>query len=235
MSGHSKWSTIKHKKAASDSKRGQAFTKLTRAILVAAKEGGADPDLNFKLRLAIDKARQVNMPKANIERSLERVSGQTGESWQELTYEGFGPNQVAMIVEAVTDNKNRTSSEIKQVFDKNGGVLGQPGSVAFMFKKMGLIEVAKAASVDEQMLKIMDLNVVDVEEEADGVWIFTEPNRLKELNQALTEAGFRVLSAHLIYRPQNPMPLDETGEQKVNDFVEKLEELDDVQNVFVNL
>src|SRR3989344_4160265 len=124
MSGHSKWSTIKHKKAASDSKRGQAFTKLTRAILVAAREGGVDPDLNFKLRLAIDKARQVNMPKVNIERALERVSGQTGESWQELTYEGFGPNQVAMIVEAVTDNKNRSSSEIKQFFDKNGGVLG---------------------------------------------------------------------------------------------------------------
>ena len=235
MSGHSKWSTIKHKKAASDSKRGQAFTKLTRAILVAAKEGGVDPDLNFKLRLAIDKARQVNMPKVNIERALERVSGQTGESWQELTYEGFGPNQVAMIVEAVTDNKNRSSSEIKQVFDKNGGVLGQPGSVAFMFKKMGLIEVSKAASVDEQMLKIMDLNVVDVEEEADGVWVLIEPNRLKELTQALTGAGFQGLSAHLIYRPQTPMPIPEAGEQKVNDFVEKLEELDDVQNVFVNL
>jgi len=135
----------------------------------------------------------------------------------------------------VTDNKNRSSSEIKQVFDKNGGVLGQPGSVAFMFKKMGLIEVSKAASVDEQMLKIMDLNVVDVEEEADGVWVLIEPNRLKELTQALTGAGFQVLSAHLIYRPQTPMPIPEAGEQKVNDFVEKLEELDDVQNVFVNL
>ena len=235
MSGHSKWSTIKHKKAASDSKRGQVFTKLTRAILVAAKEGGVDPDLNFKLRLAIDKAREVNMPKVNVDRALEKISGATGESWEELTYEGFGPGQVAMIVEAVTDNKNRTSAEIHQVFDKNGGHLGQPGSVAFMFKKMGLIEVVKSADADDQMLKIMDLNVVDVDADDEGVWVWVEPNKLKDFSQSLQAAGFQVILAQLVYRPVSSVPLDEQTEQKVTDFVAKLEDLDDVQHVFVNL
>lgn len=235
MSGHSKWSTIKHKKAAADSKRGQAFTKLGRAITIAAKEGGPDPASNFKLRLAVDKAREVNMPKANIERAIERGAGQGGgENLETAVYEGFGPGQVAVIIEVVTDNKNRAAAEIKKVFERGGGNLGQPGSVGYLFNKKGRLLVTKSADVDNQILNIIDLGVDDVEESGESVEILVPAQNLGQMRDQLAHAGFTVQSAELIYKPQSLVELTVEQEQKLTEWLDALEELDDVQAVYTN-
>jgi len=235
MSGHSKWSTIKHKKAATDSKRGQIFTKLGRAITIAAKEGGPDPASNFKLRLVVDKAREVNMPKANIERAIEKGSGQgAGENLETAVYEGFGPGQIAVMIEVVTDNKNRTAAEIKKVFERGGGSLGQPGSVAYLFNKKGRLFLEKQADVDNQMLKIIDLGVDEVEAGNEGVEVLVSATNLGKAREQLIQAGFVIKSADLIYKPQALMELSDDSEQKLTEWLDALEELDDVQAVYTN-
>lgn len=235
MSGHSKWSTIKHKKAAADSKRGQAFTKLGRAITIAAKEGGPDPASNFKLRLAVDKAREVNMPKVNIDRAIERGAGQgSSENLETAVYEGFGPGQVAVMIEVVTDNKNRTAAEIKKVFERGGGTLGQPGSVAYLFHKKGRLFLEKQADVDNQMLKIIDLGVDEVEAGNEGVEVLVSATNLGKAREQLIRAGFVIKSADLIYKPQTLMELSDASEQKLTEWLDALEELDDVQAVYTN-
>ncbi len=235
MSGHSKWSTIKHKKAAADNKRGQAFTKLGRAISIATKEGGPDPASNFKLRLVVDKAREVNMPKANIERAIERGAGQgTGENLETAVYEGFGPGQVAVMIEVVTDNKNRTAAEIKKVFERGGGNLGQPGSASHFFNKKGRLLVGKAADVDSQMLKIIDLGVEEVEAANEAVEVLVPGANLAKTRDQLAQAGLLVKSAELIYKPQALMELTPEQEQKLTEWLDALEELDDVQAVYTN-
>ena len=235
MSGHSKWSTIKHKKAAADNKRGQAFTKLGRAITIAVKESGPDPASNFKLRLVMDKAREVNMPKANIERAIERGSGQ---GWvgnlETAVYEGFGPGQVAVMIEVVTDNKNRTAAQIKKVFERGGGNLGQPGSVAYLFNKKGRLLVTKAADAQSQILTIIDLGADDVEESGESVEVLVAANRLGEMRDELVKAGFSVQTAELIYKPQSLVELNPEQEQKLTEWLDALEELDDVQAVYSN-
>ncbi len=235
MSGHSKWSTIKHKKAAADNKRGQAFTKLGRAITIAAKEGGPDTASNFKLRLAVDKAREVNMPKANIERAIEKGSGQGGVANLEMAvYEGFGPAQVAVMIEVVTDNKNRTAAEIKKVFERGGGSLGQPGSVAYLFNKKGRLLLAKAADVDSQVLKLIDLGADEVDESGESVEVLVPAQHLGQMRDQLIKAGFSVQTAELIYKPQSLVELTSEQETKLTEWLDALEELDDVQAVYTN-
>lgn len=235
MSGHSKWSTIKHKKAATDNKRGQLFTKLGRAITIAAKEGGPDVNSNFKLRLAVDRAREVNLPKVNIERAIERGAAHGGAaSLETAVYEGFGPGQVAVIVEVVTDNKNRTAAEIKNVFERGGGTLGQPGSVAYLFTKKGKLTLAKLADPDEQMLKIIDLGAEDVEPNEDRLEVLVPVTSLGAMRDQMVQAGFEVKTAELIFKPQALIELGPEQEQKLTDWLDTLENLDDVQAVFTN-
>ncbi len=235
MSGHSKWSTIKHKKEATDYKRGQIFTKLVRAITVAVRDGGPDINSNFKLRLAVEKAHQVNMPKVNIDRAIEKGTGVGNMGFMEAVYEGFGPGNTAVIVEVLTDNKNRTVSELKKIFEKNGGSLGQPGSVAFLFDKKGRLVVEKKAVVDEQMLKFIDMGVDDVLEIETGIEVITPANRLDEVKSKVEAIGFSVKEAGLVYLAKNSLDLDQAIRVKVESFLESLDDLDDVQDVYINL
>ncbi|MDZ7586657.1 MAG: YebC/PmpR family DNA-binding transcriptional regulator [Patescibacteria group bacterium] len=236
MSGHSKWSTIKHKKAIQDNKRGQIFTKLGKAIAIAAREGGVEVESNFKLRLAVDKAKQFNMPKMNIERAIEKGGGVGAEGGlDQAVYEGFGPGKVAVIVEVVTDNKNRSVTEIKKVFEKNGGVMGQPGAVAFMFDRVGLILVEKSQDGESQQLAIIDMDVEDVQLSEHGVEVRVGHHKLSEVRHAIEAAGYKVLEADLTYLPKAEMDVDQETREKIDMFVEELEDHDDVHNVFTNL
>jgi len=235
MSGHSKWSTIKHKKAMLDSRRGQLFTKLARAITVAVREGGGDVGTNFKLRLIVDKARQFNVPKKNIERAIERGTGQGGEGLLEALYEGFGPGRIAVMVEVVTDNKNRTAAEIKKVFERSGGSLGQPGSVGFLFDKKGKILVERVGDKEEQMLKLIDLGAEDVETEEEGIEMLVEPSKLSAVRVAVEAAGFKVKAAELIYVAKDLLKLAKEQKAKAIKFLEIIDDLDDVQNLYTNL
>jgi YebC/PmpR family DNA-binding regulatory protein len=236
MSGHSKWSTIKHQKETADKKRGDIFTKLTRAITVAAKQGG-DPEGNFKLRLAIEKAKEANLPKDKIEAAIDRAAGKDKSEYVECVYEGYGPEGIAVIAEAMTDNKNRTFSEIKNFFEKNGGSLGGPGSVAYLFENCGLIRVdLKGKAADEAMLKIIDLGVLDVEEVEDGVEVYTEPGKIEETRKKLGEIGFESKSAELFWRPKTEVAIVEPQKQeRVLNFLRNLQALDDIQEVYSNV
>lgn len=236
MSGHSKWSTIKHKKAATDAKRGKIFTKLGKAITIAAREGGADETSNFQLRLTVEKAKLANMPKTNIQKAIDRGAGSGGEeSLLEATYEGFFGGKIAIMVEVVTDNKNRTAAEIKTFFEKNGGSMGQPGSVSFLFDKKGVLLVEKDQAVDEQMLKIIDLEVEDVREELEGLMVIVASNQLMEFKQKLEELKLKVVSAELEYLAKSKVELTEQEYAKAKQFLMRLSDLDDVQQVFANI
>jgi YebC/PmpR family DNA-binding regulatory protein len=243
MSGHSKWSTIKRQKEATDKQRGKIFTKLGRAISVAVREGGGvtDAEMNFKLRLAIEKARQSNMPKANIERAIASgVGGAGGQGWEEVMYEGFGPAGVAIVAKVVTDNRNRALGEIKQIFDKGGGNLGQSGSVSFMFDQVGWLLIESSdKEVDELMLQLMDVDgISDVSAKQngdDGVDVFTQAGDLKKVEDQLSEEGLQVKEAELIMKPKAVKELSDEDQDKVVKFVAKLEESDEVQQVFSDM
>lgn len=238
MSGHSKWSTIKRAKGANDAKRGQIFSKLARAITISAKQGGSDPNANPKLRLLVDKARSSNMPKENIERAIEKGSGAGGaDSLQEVVYEGYGPGGVAILIEAATDNKNRTTAEIKSMLDKHGGSMGTPGSVAFQFEQKGLILIEKnsTSSVEDTMLTIMDLEVDDVVDAEDGLEVYTKPNLLFQIKEGIESTGFNVKSAELTFTPKNALSVDESKINNVIKLIDLLDEHDDVQKVWANL
>jgi YebC/PmpR family DNA-binding regulatory protein len=235
MSGHSKWSTIKRQKEATDIKRGKVFSKLAKAITLAAREG-ADPEINFKLRLLIDKAKHSNMPKNNIDRAIAKASGGAGgDQLSEVVYEGFGPEGIAIIVEVVTDNRNRTRAEIKNLFEKGGGRLGSPGSVAYQFKPMGLVTVEKTDQPDEQILKIIDLGVEEVEETTDALEVYVQPQALVEIRKKLIENNFKILGAELIKQPKNEIQISDPGKvKKVLKFMNNLQGCEDVQRVFAN-
>ena len=234
MSGHSKWSTIKRQKETTDKRKGQVFSKLARVIAIAA-HGGTDPESNFKLRLAIEKARQANMPKENIDRALHKAQGEQGSGLQEVTYEGYGPGKIAIIIEAVTDNKNRTTAEIKNIFEKGGGSLTAPGAVSFQFKQAGLLTIEKDKNPDEQILKIIDLGVEDVEEASDAIEVYTKSGELDQVRKRLEEKSFRVVGAELVRQPTTMAAIsDKKTAEKVLNFMEKIEEHDDVQRVFAN-
>ncbi len=236
MSGHSKWSQIKRQKGANDAKRGALFTKLTREIITAARQGGGDVDANYRLRMAVDKARRESMPADNIKRALERASGggADAEQYEEITYEGFGPANVAVIVAAMTDNRNRTASEIRSIFNKIGGSLSP---VAWQFEQKGIISVPlNGRDPDELTLAAIDAGAADVGTPDGGaIVVSTEPTELEQVRSALATAGYEAESAELSMEPTTWVEIaDEKTARQVLGFVERLEDLDDVQNVYAN-
>jgi YebC/PmpR family DNA-binding regulatory protein len=232
MSGHSKWSTIKHKKAATDKKRGQMFSKLSRAIMVAAKEGGPDPEANSALANAIAKAKSYSLPKDNIERAIQKgAGGGEGESYETVTYEGFGPGGAALIVEALTDNRNRTAANVRSIFTKAGSALGNPGSVAWKFDKKGVIRVTDVADADELLLAAADAGAEDADGEDGAYEVTTAPTDLGAVRDALEAAGYAIESAELALLPKQRADIDDDGARKLLKMVDALEDDDDVQEV----
>lgn len=240
MSGHSKWSTIKRQKGAADIKRGQTFTKIANAITIAAKMGGSgDPQSNPRLRVAMEGAKEVNMPKENVQRAIDRGLGRLpGQTLEEVTYEGFGPGKVAFLIEAVTDNKLRTHAEIKNLFEKNGGSLAGQGAVAYMFQRIGKIRVkGKGGSMEDGMLELIDLGAEDVDELKDmqEYLVYVQSPELNTMSTKITQAGYRVELQEITMKPVSLINItDPEIAKKVLDFIEKLEELDDVQKVYDN-
>jgi YebC/PmpR family DNA-binding regulatory protein len=238
VSGHSKWHSIRHKKGAVDAKRGKLFSKLTRAIIVAAREGGPDPDNNLALQNAIEKARESSMPKDTIERAIARGAGTGGdaEAYEPVTYEGYGPNGVAVLVEALTDNRNRTAAEVRHVFGKNDGNLGTSGAVAWLFERKGVILVpADSADEDDVMLAAADAGAEDVTVEGSSYQITCAPEDLASVRQALEEAGIQIESAEITMLPKTTVRIeDEAAARKLLRLMEALEENDDVQDVYAN-
>jgi YebC/PmpR family DNA-binding regulatory protein len=236
MSGHSKWSTIKRQKGAADTKRGQLFTKLSREIEQAARQGDPDPEMNFRLRLAIQKARASNMPVENIERAVKRAAGGAeGTRLVEANYEGYGPGGTAILVETLTDNKNRTTAEIRSIFVRSNANLGDSGCVTWIFQPKGVITVSAAASDTEKIeLQAIDAGAEDVKEEGGVLEIQTAPEDLERVKQALEEQDIKVASAELTRVPQNVIALDEKTAIPTLKLMDRLEELDDVQRVFIN-
>ena len=236
MSGHSKWATIKRQKGANDAKRGALFTKVSRELMVAARQGGGDPDANYRLRLAIDKARSVNMPADNIKRAIERASGSgDGAQYEEIVYEGYGPGGIAILVETQTDNRNRTAAEVRAIFAKAGGQLAGSGAVAWQFEPRGLITVPTGPDADTIALAAIDAGAEDVDtSDAEHIEVFTSPGELQAVRQALESAGLAVDSAENTMVARNTVELDSSRARQALRMVEQLEDLDDVQRVTAN-
>ncbi len=238
MSGHSKWSSIKHKKGAADIKRGKLFSKLSRAIIVAAKEGGGDPDGNLALQNAVEKARSYSMPKDNIERAIAKGTGEGagGLVFETVVYEGYGPGGVAIIAEALTENRNRTAAEVRHTFSKHGGNLGTDGSVNWMFERRGVVLVpADGVDEDALMLAAAEGGADDVAGDGSSFEVTSAPEALREVRQAIEEAGFQIESAELTLLPKTTVEIaEESAARTLVKLVEALEELDDVQEVYAN-
>jgi len=237
MSGHSKWATTKHKKAATDAKRGKIFTKITKEITVAAKLGGGDPDGNPRLRTAVAKAKSVSMPAENIKRAIQKGTGELpGVSYEEVTYEGYGPNGVAIIVEVLTDNRNRTVSEIRNIFSKAGGNMGEAGCVSWMFHKKGYIVVARAKADEEKLMSLaLDAGAEDMQTEDDNFVITSAQSDFEKVKKALEDAGIPLEVAEVTMVPQTYVKID--GEKVAGQMMrlmEAIEDNDDVQNVYAN-
>ena len=236
MSGHSKWSSIKHQKGVADARRGQLFTKLTREIIIAVREGGSNPETNFRLRLAIQKARDNNMPLDNIERSIKKGSGELeGVSLTELVLEGYGPNGTAILVNALSDNRNRTIQDVRSIFSRHNSSLGENGCVAWLFDSKGLIRVkADNLDADELALNAIDAGADDVKVESGYVEIYTKPEELEMVRSALEEKNITIDSAELAMVPKTTVQLDEKAALQTLRLLDKLEELDEVQQVSSN-
>lgn len=232
MSGHSKWETIKRQKGANDAKRGVLFTKLGNAIALAAR-GGTDPDTNFALRLAIDKAKASNMPSNNIERAIQRVADKSAAQLQEVLYEGYGSGGVAVLVEAATDNINRTYPEVRLAFSKHGGSIAEKGAVAFQFERKGIIRVN--GSGDDLMLQVLDAGAEDMQEDGDVSLVYTDPKELAKVRDALKEAGVEIQEAELTYVANNTVKVeDEATAGKIMRMMDALDDIDDVTATHVN-
>jgi YebC/PmpR family DNA-binding regulatory protein len=237
MSGHSKWSSIKHKKGAVDAKRGKLFSKLSRAIIVAARQGGPDPEGNATLATAIQKARDNSMPKDNIDRAIARGAGTStdGDAYEHITYEGYGPNGVAVFVEALTDNRNRTASDVRHIFAKNDGNLGESGSVAWLFERKGVVLVPDEVDEEELTLAAADGGAEDVLREGSSFEVISAPDDLRPVREALDAAGISYESADLTMLPKTTVPVeDESAAKKLLRLMDALEENDDVQDVYAN-
>ena len=236
MSGHSKWSQIKRQKGVNDTKRGAVFTKVAREIMIAARAGGGDPDGNFRLRLAMEKARSVNMPQENIKRAIERAAGAgEGDQIEEIVYEGYGPGGVAILVETATDNRNRTAADVRSIFTKAGGQLAGAGAVAWQFEPRGLISVAaNGKDPDDVALTAIDAGAEDVEESGDRIEVYTSPGDLERVRKSLDAAGLPVESAENAMVARNTVEVDGQRARQNLRLVESLEELDDVQRVTAN-
>lgn len=238
MSGHSKWATIKHQKGANDLKRGKIFSRISKLIAIAVREGGSDdPETNPRLRLQVEKAKEVNMPKENIKRAIDKGAGRVeGASYEEVNYEGFGPNKVAMIVECVTDNRNRSNSEVKVAFDKNNGVLGSSGSTSYFFEKKGLISIKlNGKDPEEAQLELIDFGVEDFEMGEEGeMEIITDFTKVHEVSEKIKAAGYIVSDYEVIMKPNVYIDLSEDQYSKFENFLENVDDLDDVQRIFHN-
>ena len=237
MSGHSKWHTIKHKKGALDAKRGKIFTKLIKEITVAARTGGSgDVDANARLRKAVNDAKAQNMPNDTIDRAIKRGTGELeGVNYDEITYEGYGPNGVAVLIETMTDNRNRTVAELRHIFSKNGGNLGEAGSVAWMFDKKGYIVVDKAAKSDEELFEIaIDAGADDLQDEGDVFEILTEPDKFETVHDAVKSAGIEPQAAEVSMIPQNYIKLEGGDAKTMMKLYDALDDNDDVQKVYAN-
>lgn len=237
MSGHSKWHNIQATKGKADAKRANVFTKIGREIAVAVKMGGPDPTTNSKLYDVIAKAKQNNMPNDNIQRSIKKASGETNtENFEAITYEGYGPNGVAFIVECLTDNRNRTASDVRHLFDKHGGSLGTSGSVMYMFDRKGVImlEAKEGTTEDDVMMFAIEAGADDVITEEDGYVIYTAPDAFHAVVKAFEEGGYNIISSEVEYVSTNVITLDESKAESITKLKDKLEELDDVQQVYTN-
>ena len=241
MSGHSKWANIKHKKAKSDEKRGKEFTKVAKEITIAVKTGGGgDPESNAKLKLAIQKAKAINMPNENIQRAIKKGVGDSGaEALEEIVYEGYGPGGVAIMLEIATDNRNRTAPEIRHLFSKHGGNLGESGCVAWMFKRSGVIHLSKAdlnKDEEEFMLELLDMGAEDIREAGDDYEVITASDSFLEVKDLMEKAGYKLEDADWDMIPENPVEINDLEmARKIIKLIDLLEDNDDVQNVFTNM
>lgn len=236
MAGHSHWANIQHKKGIADAKRGKVWSKLSRLIIVAARHGGGDPETNLKLRYAIDKAREVSMPKDNIERAVKRGTGElSGETVEELTYEGFGPGGVALLIDVMTDNRNRTIGEVRKILDRGGGKMGSAGNVGFLFERKGQIAVEAAGTDEDKLLEIaLDAGAEDVKRDGSLFVITTDPTTFAAVQSALKVKGITVANAEISQVPKAGVDVDEETGRKVARLMEALDDHDDVQNVYSN-
>ncbi len=236
MAGHSKWAQIKHKKALKDARRGKLFSKLIREITVAVKIAGPNPENNPRLRLVLEKAKEVNLPKDNIERAIKRaVGGEEGASYEEVIYEGYGPEGIAFVVKALTDNKNRTVNEIRHIFSKYGGNLATSGSVLWQFSEKGIIYIEKGKVNEDKLFEIaLSLNVDDIKEDEDSFVIYTSPKDFHSVKETLINEGIEISSSSITLIPQNTIRLEGDRAKKVLKLFEALEEHDDVQEVYAN-
>ncbi|MDD5217328.1 MAG: YebC/PmpR family DNA-binding transcriptional regulator [Candidatus Omnitrophica bacterium] len=236
MSGHSKWASIKHKKAAADAKRGQIFTKIIRELTVAARQGGGDQETNPHLRTVIQAAKAANMPADNIDRAIKKGTGELeGVTYEEVTYEGYGPQGVAVLVHCLTDNKNRTAAEIRSIFNKGGGSMAGAGSVAWIFEKKGLIVVPRSSVSEDQLMEVaLSAGAEDMQQDGDNFEITTEPQSFWQVREALEKVGVRMESAEMTMIPKNQVPGSIDTARTVLKLIESLEEHDDVQNVYAN-
>ncbi|TDY51066.1 YebC/PmpR family DNA-binding regulatory protein [Alicyclobacillus sacchari] len=237
MSGHSKWHNIQRRKGKQDAIRGQLFTKLSKDIYQAAREGGGNPDTNFRLKVAIERAKANNLPAENISRTIAKATGTLeGVTYEELLYEGYGPHGVALLIEIVTDNRNRTAAEVRHIFRKRGGSLAESGAVAWMFKRQGQIEISKAGvDGDELMMLALEAGAEDVIEQENAFVVATAPEDFKQVRVALEEAGVKYEEAELVYEPATKIELSDEALEEVYELVESLEACDDVQTVWTNV
>ncbi len=237
MAGHSHWATIKRQKSAADAKKGQLFSKLARAIQIAVRQGGPDPEANLKLRYAIEKAREASMPKETIERAIKKGSGELeGETIEEVTYEGYGPGGAAILVECTTDNRNRTTSEIRKIFEKGGGKMGSAGAVAWLFERKGLIVVDANAIGEDRLLEIvLEAGAEDLKRTGSKYEITCDPSVFTQVQAALRQHGVPIVSAELTQQPKSPLDVDTETARRVLKLMEMLDEHDDVQNVYSNI
>jgi YebC/PmpR family DNA-binding regulatory protein len=236
MSGHSKWATIKHQKGAKDKARGKLFAKIIRQVEVAAREGGGDPDANPTLRTMFQKARDASVPMDTIERAIKRGTGELeGVTYESITYEGYAPGGIAVLVEVLTDNRNRTGAEVRAIFSKLGGSMAEPGAVAWQFERKGSVLVDRGVSEDDLMLAALDAGAEDLADDGEAWRVTTPPTDLHKVRTAIEEAGMKVESADLVLNPTNTVPLDSVeAAKKVLRLVDSLDDHDDVQNVYAN-
>jgi len=236
MAGHSKWASIKHKKAATDAKRGKLFTKLARAITVAAREGGGDPEGNPSLATAIEKAKSYSMPKDNIQRAIDRGTGEGADAAaiERIVYEGYGPGGAAILVEALSDNRNRTGAEIRHAFDRHGGSLGEPNSVAWIFDKRGVITVDGAGRTEDDLIIAIDAGAEDVVADGDELRVITEPSDLTTVREVLEAEGIEISSSDVTMEPSNTVEVDESEARRLLRLMEALDDHDDVDEVHAN-
>ena len=237
MSGHSKWSTIKRKKGAIDAERGKVFAKLAKEIYVAAKSGDPDPVNNAALRMVIEKAKSENMPKSNIQNAIDKAKQKgNGENYESVRYEGYGPSGIAIMIECLTDNRNRTASFVRSTLTKRGGNLGTDGSVSYLFKRKGLIILDKKYDEDKLMGDALELDIEDITTNEDGYEITTEPNQFLSVKDSLMEKGYdEFIVSEVTYIPDNYLTVDEETKEKAISLIESLEDIDDVQSVYHNL